>query len=519
LLIAITLFSSAILSQANGAVTVTAGLSSTGVIQSNPTPTPQPTPPNDYVMDTLGSNYRILNSANTVIYTSTSSSTAFNWLLGLGGHASSGNSVYVQSGAYTVDNTWNIYIKDAKVTFNLGAVLTAVAFGHSGAFIGKPVIKIYDNNVASNVVISGATIDGNGINQEPNRYSRVSGANYNYGISVATENSNSHTVIEYCTVHNVRNYGITAEWHALGKMGVVNCKVYDVGANGIMTDNSWQDNNYNDAMIGSYVTNCEVYNCADVGIEVCGYNTVCTGNYVHDINAAYVSSTYGMYGYGNAVAAGSYWGICVEYGGGTGSGNYFLIAGNTVTRCDNGGIVISQSGMHNLDYFLISGNTLIDIKGSYYAGACLDWSSYSIIEFNAFTNCDVGVGVGYGVKDGSYSTNNIVYGNSFTNCGTNIGNKGTGTTYTQPSVVAVTVTSSPTGVGFVTANGVAGYAGSLSTSPYIFYSTVGQSVNLAANTVSGYTFTSWSDGGAKSHTVTVPSSDAIYTAKFSSGNT
>ena len=66
-----------------------------------PTPTQAPAPPTgtySYTMDISGSNYRILNSARTVIYQSTSSSSAFNWLLGSGRNAASGSTVYVGSG-------------------------------------------------------------------------------------------------------------------------------------------------------------------------------------------------------------------------------------------------------------------------------------------------------------------------------------------------------------------------------------------------------------------------------------
>ena len=85
-----------------------------------------------------------------------------------------------------------------------------------------------------------------------------------------------------------------------------------------------------------------------------------------------------------------------------------------------------------------------------------------------------------GINLDSTCTDNTVYGNTYSGCGTNFVNGGSGTITSAPSVVAVTVTSSPTGVGFVTANGSAGYAGSYSTSPYIFYDTVGNSVKFSS---------------------------------------
>ena len=80
--------------------------------------------------------------------------------------------------------------------------------------------------------------------------------------------------------------------------------------------------------------------------------------------------------------------------------------------------------------------------------------------------------------------------------------------------VQITITSSPTGSGFVTVDGAA------LTTPQAFTWAQGSSHTLAANSpVSGGTgvqhvWVSWSDGGAQSHTITVPSSPTAYTANF-----
>jgi hypothetical protein len=60
----------------------------------------------------------------------------------------------------------------------------------------------------------------------------------------------------------------------------MNCKVYDIGANGISIDNG----------VNTYISNCnsyainnEVYNCVDCAIDGGRLNGRITGNYVHDL--------------------------------------------------------------------------------------------------------------------------------------------------------------------------------------------------------------------------------------------
>lgn len=86
--------------------------------------------------------------------------------------------------------------------------------------------------------------------------------------------------------------------------------------------------------------------------------------------------------------------------------------------------------------------------------------------------------------------------------------------YPAPALVQITVTSSSTGSGFVTVDGGA------ITTPQVFGWTEGSAHTVAANSPVGggtgvqYLWLSWSDGGAQSHTITVPSSPTTYTANF-----
>jgi transglutaminase-like putative cysteine protease len=67
------------------------------------------------------------------------------------------------------------------------------------------------------------------------------------------------------------------------------------------------------------------------------------------------------------------------------------------------------------------------------------------------------------------------------------------------STATITVSANPTDGGTVTGGGTF---------------TVGSSQAISASANSGWTFTSWSDGGAQTHNITVPSGGATYTANF-----
>jgi hypothetical protein len=85
----------------------------------------------------------------------------------------------------------------------------------------------------------------------------------------------------------------------------------------------------------------------------------------------------------------------------------------------------------------------------------------------------------------------------------------------QASTVNITLATSPAGL-LVSANGGSTYQAS----PYVFSATVGSQVTISTQTPQGangtqYTWASWSDGGALSHSITVPSTAPTYTATFS----
>jgi transglutaminase-like putative cysteine protease len=70
---------------------------------------------------------------------------------------------------------------------------------------------------------------------------------------------------------------------------------------------------------------------------------------------------------------------------------------------------------------------------------------------------------------------------------------------TNSSMATITVLANPTDGGTATGGGTF---------------TVGSSQAISASANSGWTFTSWSDGGAQTHNITVPSGGATYTANF-----
>lgn len=86
--------------------------------------------------------------------------------------------------------------------------------------------------------------------------------------------------------------------------------------------------------------------------------------------------------------------------------------------------------------------------------------------------------------------------------------------FSSQPVVTITVTSSPTGSGFLSVDGTP------IVSPQTYSWTPGTTHAIAASSpVSGdtrirYVWQSWSDGGAQSHTITIPSSSSTLTATF-----
>jgi hypothetical protein len=444
-----------------------------------------------YIIAISGSNYQLLDGATkSVIYQSSSFGQVENYLLGSSGIALDGDTAYYESGTYTVDVMCEVHKNNVQMYFSPDSILRSINDLGAGTIEGRPQFWIYGNGV----LMHGLTMDGNWLNQAPYSGFIPASANWRGGINVAGDDF----TIEYSTIYNIRCYGIWTAWNRdVQNLVVKNCLIYNVGANGVSLG------------VGQYthttgcIINSEFYNCGDCAIDLSGDNGVVTGNYIHDIGPIV------PHGYID-----SGWGVCIEFGHGTGSGTYEFVAGNRIVNCIVGVCIQGQGTMDNI---LVAGNTIdtCSQSGIQMGAWGINPAPNNIVIYNSLANCrESGIMVGT-QGNPSMATGNTVYGNTYSNCGTDFRNWGSGTITTQPSVTSVKVTSSPTGVGFITANGVAGYAGSYSTSPYIFYATVGNSVTLVANNVSGYTFVNWSDGGAQSHTISVLSSDQTYSATYS----
>jgi parallel beta-helix repeat protein len=433
-------------------------------------------------MDVSGSNYQILNSASSVIYTSTSSSTAFNYLLGPSGIAPAGSTINVEAGAYTVDSTWNININSITVTFQTGTTLTATNAHNAG----NDGIAINANND----IITGLTFNGNGLNQYPTPTTTLSSNTYDQMYNGISTHGANNALIENSTIYNWRCFGICI--YDGNNNGVVGCTIYDIGAN-CLSDGIPCTNTY-------FVNNI-LYGCSDVGISFQGTNGIATGNTLNQMNAATAPPMHGFQQ--------SYWGIGFESAsGGTGNGNYALVAGNTIT---NTGYAITLEGAGPQNYVIVSGNTIATSAMAIVLAT--NPSNYNIVEFNTITTSSVPIYIASGC------TQNTIYGNTYDGSAIGkgsgyISDSGTSTTYTAPTIVTITVTSTPTGTDYVTANGNAGYAGTNSNTPYTFYTTIGTTITLTANNPPGQTFTKWSDGGAQTHTITTPNTDTTYTATY-----
>ena len=434
----------------------------------------------NYYINISGSNYQILNSASSVIYTSTSSSTAFNYLLGPSGIAPAGSTINVEAGAYTVDSTWNININSITVTFQTGTTLTATNAHNAG----NDGIAINANND----IITGLTFNGNGLNQYPTPTTTLSSNTYDQMYNGISTHGANNALIENSTIYNWRCFGICI--YDGNNNGVVGCTIYDIGAN-CLSDGIPCTNTY-------FVNNI-LYGCSDVGISFQGTNDIATENTLYQMNAA---SAPPMKGFQD-----SYWGIAFEEnGGGSGNGNYALVAGNNVSQSSYG---ITLDGIET-DYVIVSGNTVSNTDNSVVVTA----ANHSIIEYNTMSSSS-----SLAIFITANADNTNVYGNTY--AGSAIGqgsgyilDSGTSTTYTAPTIVTITVTSTPTGTDYVTANGNAGYAGTNSNTPYTFYTTIGTTITLTANNPPGQTFTKWSDGGAQTHTITTPNTDTTYTATY-----
>jgi Right handed beta helix region len=348
-----------------------------------------------YTIQTDGSGwYQAINGATGQVFAqNTSSSAVFNKVVG---ECSSGSSVDVKNGIYTVATTWSMTgVNNVTLNFESKSELVAT----NG--LNNPILFL---NQCNNDIVNGITINGNAANQDPG----TANLNAPHGIIIIGSNN----VIENSIIHNVRVFGvfITAEDNNEEvNDGVINSTIYDCGWNGISIGT------YNTAC---YAINNEIYGCSDVGITIYGTGDIVTGNYVHDLNG-YTG------GGGNA-----HWGIAVEWGGSSGAGGDF-IAGNTIKNVANG-IVLDTSDHGPADNCTISGNVLINcnVNGN---GAAIDLAadpsaSYNTVEFNKVTTANIGLRIG-----GSACIGDTVFGNTFASCKINIADDGTDTIYKQPS--------------------------------------------------------------------------------------
>jgi hypothetical protein len=464
-------------------------------------PLPPPVTTYSYLMSIgSGSNpYQITNVATGQITALALSSQAFNYMATQG----SGVNNDVLAGNYSVDSTWRINGNNTLVNFESGANLTAIAHG-SGYNTDSGCLMMIIK--ANGVTVSGVTMNGNGAIQWPapnilmNEYQpdgtytpQWAGANYNSGIAIY----GSNCVIEYSTLYNIRAFGISTGWDFATSNNVIfTCKVYNVGANGITVGTaiiSGNGNNYTDT--GSAIINCEVWGCGDVGIDSQGYNSIMTDNNVHDCKSGLAP----LFGTVN-----SYWALSLEWGGGTGNGTYFLIANNKIQNNLAGIVMASASG--TIGSILISGN---NSTGNTQGDIVLNPGTITTtVEYNTVDALSTGIpGI---VIANSSCKNNTVYGNTPSN---NITDNGQGTIYTAPNIVTVSLKSSPIGFGLVSVNGTVTWA------PSTFYATVGSNITLNAIAPSGYSFSSWSDGGAQSHTITIPNTNTTDTVTFTTSIT
>ena len=473
-------------------------------------------------MDISGATYQILNSSLSVVESNSSSATTFNWMMS---QCSSGFSVYVDAGTYTVDASWGDGsvltstngVSNLTITFASGAIL------NESNGVNNPVLMIYG---CSNVVVNGGTFNGNGQNQSPGSGNLQSPQ----GIVII---NCQNCLVTNAIIYNARVFGVTigadgAETPPFSNNGVSNCQIYCTyaagsaytGWNGIQLGGTNSGGTVYDA--NDYAVNNSIYNWSDVGVSLMSQNAVVTGNTIYDMYGENQDT-----GNGGAYWGGSYHGaqegIVVEGIGGSGSGNYALIAENSIYNCgtsspNSPGSGIGVASGTGSSYIIISGNTLNNctIGGTAGNGAIYlsESATYCQITFNSISNSHDGIDIASGCN------NNNVYGNTYpTGVTTDYTNGGSGNTASAPSIVSLTNTSSPILSGAISVTGVINNVSQssyvLPYLPYTFYASVSASITLVANNVS--TFTSWSDSGAQTHVITVPSSDTIYTAYFTGG--
>ena len=486
----------------------------------------------NYYFGISGSEYVISTSSSLtpVTYESTTSATAFNyfWTYPL---LSAGYNIEILAGTYTVTTSWgdgSVLTSTNGVSGTSGSPITF--YFASGADLNLansescPVFMIYGCNY---VTVVGGSFNGNGANQNsyPNGDSDTSSGNLQSAQGIVIIDCN-YCLVTNAVIYNCRVFGVTINSGGGSECtsdGVTNCQIYcnygsgseSDGWNGIQLGSTETTPIYDE---NDYATNNVIYGWSDVGVSMMSQNAVVTGNTIYDM---WGMST-DLYNGGDAQTA-----IMVEGVGGSGGGNYALIAGNILSNCGtSGGSAGSGIGCASgsgTSYVLITGNTMTscDIGGgsSDFGSLYLaESAAHCIVSFNSITSSYNGIYITSGCS------NNDVYGNTYPSGVTvDYTNSGTSTTTTAPSTVAVTVTTSPAGlVGAVEANSNYGFGGSAySESPYTFVDSVGNTVSLVANTVSGYSFTSWSDSGAQTHAsaALVGTSYTTFTATYTAGGT
>jgi hypothetical protein len=445
---------------------------------SGPTPPPVTTYAYTLSVTSGATPYQVTNVATGQVTSFALFSVAFNYLQSQG----SGQNLDVLSGAYTVDATFGINGTNTSMNFEPGAVLTATNAQNAGN-------DGLDIN-ANSVTITGLVFNGNGLNQYPGptvSLSSVSGNVYQQIYNGVSTHGASNFLIQNSTIYNFRCFGIV--FYDGNKNGAANCTVYNVGAN-CLSDGIPSTN--------TYFLNMTLYGCSDVGISFQGVNGVATGNTLYQMSKGTKPP---MYGFQN-----SFWGIAFESnGGGTGNGNYALVANNNISQTSYG---ITLEGVET-DYIIVSDNTVATTDNA----IVVTTANGSIIEYNIVTSVtSLAILI-------TTASNTTVYGNTYNGSAIGKGSQyisdgGANTIYTASSIVTVTLNSTPvSGYGLVSVNGTVTWTS------YTFYATVGSNVALNAIPPSGYSFSKWSDGGAQQHIITVPNSISTDTVTFTTSIT
>ena len=265
-----------------------------------------PYAPYSYEIGVNGTNYYMKNGTTGKLdFWSINSSAVFSNVIG---NSSSGGTVSIKTGTYTVNSMWYIPEgkNDIRLNFEKGAKLVL------GNNVNLSVIFI----VGDNCIVDGVTIDGNAAQ---NDLGLVWASDWN-GYNMATCGVylwGSNCLVENSVIYNCGEYGVMVYSSVVNDSvhsGVINSKIYDCGWNGLFDGAGGLTHDR-----GAFFINNEVYGeIGDVGIDIEGRNGIIQNNFVHDING-----TKG--GGGN-----SHWGIAVEACEGA------LIANNVVTNCNVG---------------------------------------------------------------------------------------------------------------------------------------------------------------------------------------